>query len=34
MPMLDIYPGEHSFRITVTDANGTTGSRTLTFLAE
>ncbi len=34
MTLLDIYPGQHSFRITVTDMGGATDSRTLTFLAQ
>ncbi|MDE7388188.1 MAG: DUF4493 domain-containing protein [Muribaculaceae bacterium] len=34
MPLLEIYPGTHAFRITVTDSEGNTESRTLTFIAE
>lgn len=34
IPLLNIYPGTHSFRITVTDTAGASDSRTLTFIAQ
>ncbi len=34
MQVLNIFPGQHQFRLTITDANNNTVSKTLTFIAQ